>query len=340
MTGRVLVTGANGHVGNNLARALLDRGYEVRCTVRDADDPARTTHLARHGISDIVSLDVTDGARFCDVADGVDTLFHAAATYRIWTGSEDANRQMIRDSINGATNAVRAAADNGVRRLVLTASVAALPFSDSPDAIVDESQWRTDLRVPYFRAKTEAEQAAWRLAGELGVDLVTILPGVIIGPGFWRRTTSTKVIENVMLGAFRTGVPNSNLPLVDIRDVVNGHIRAAETDCDGRFILCNDHLPSFVEIVDLMHRIDPAVPRAWGTYPDVLLAFGPLLDRVNGWLLGSNRILTGEYIASMRGQWWAYSNARAKEKLGWRQDVPLETSLSDTMERIRELRSR
>lgn len=333
---RVLVTGANGHVGQFLCRALVGQGYDVRATVRDADDPAKADGPRRAGVVDVVSLDIRDGDRFAAVAKGGGVLFHVAATYRYWTGGAEADHEMIRDAVEGAANAVRAAASAGVRRLVLTSSIVTLPFMRAQDRKADEGMWRTDLRVPYFRAKTLAEQEAWRLADELGVEMVTVLPGAIIGP-FERRTTSIEIVENVMRGSLRTGVPRTSFPAVDVRDVAIGHILAAEKDCAGRFILCNDDQPTFAQLVDEMRRIDPSVPKSWMVLPDAALAAAPVFDWLNRKLLGTNRTVTPELIASMRGQWWNYSNARARAVLGWHPSIPLARSLADTMTRLREL---
>ena len=71
-------------------------------------------------------------------------------------------QSMLRDSTEGAANAVRAAARAGVPKVVLTSSVAALPRVGPADPHVTEDHWATDLGVPYFRAKTEGERAASR----------------------------------------------------------------------------------------------------------------------------------------------------------------------------------
>ena len=75
------------------------------------------------------------------------------------------------------------------------------PLMTAPGAPpVDETQWAEALRVPYFRAKTEGEQAAWRTARELGLNLVTVLPGGITGPGFARNTPTINLIEAIERG--------------------------------------------------------------------------------------------------------------------------------------------
>ena len=112
----VLVTGANGHVGNNLCRALVERGYRVRASVRSLDDPAKSAPLRDLPHVDIIDLDVRDAARFDAAVDGIEVLFHVAATYALYTGSREKDEEMVRDSVEGVENALRSAARRRVRR--------------------------------------------------------------------------------------------------------------------------------------------------------------------------------------------------------------------------------
>lgn len=76
-------------------------------------------------------------------------------------------------------------------------------------------------------------------------------------------------------GGLRMGVPDMNFPLVDVRDVVDAHLLAAERDCEGRFIVCNDVLPSMREMLQALHEIDPAIPLPMMTLPDFISASSP-----------------------------------------------------------------
>lgn len=102
MKGPCLVTGANGHVGYNLVQALVARGYEVRTTVRDRDKPDTAGPLREIPNVEVESLDVRDGEAFRQVAEGIDTLFHVAATYKYIFATEAEEDSMIRDSVEGA----------------------------------------------------------------------------------------------------------------------------------------------------------------------------------------------------------------------------------------------
>jgi dihydroflavonol-4-reductase len=335
---KVLVTGANGHVGNNLVKALVDRGYRVRASVRDSGDGRKTGNLPAGDI-ELVSLDVRDRKRFDEAAAGIDILFHVAATYKNYTANPAEADEMVRDSVEGARCALLAAARNGVRRIVLTSSAVTVPMVEPGGRATTEDDWRTDFSSPYHRAKTLAERQAWELAKEHRLDLVTVLPGAIIGPGFTRGTASTDVIESIMLGGLKMGAPDANFPAVDIRDVVTGHILAAESGATGRFLIVNDVLPSLFELARVMHAIDPSVPAAPRVLPPFATALGPLFDWINHKTLGAPRTAGREFIAAIKGKAWTMSNARANRELGWRQQIPLEQSLADTMATLRRLRA-
>jgi dihydroflavonol-4-reductase len=331
---RVLVTGANGHTGFNLCKTLLERGHTVRGSVRSLADHGKVEPLRALGPVEVVEVDVCKPAQLRAALEGIDLLFHLAAVYAYVVPRERVEEEVVRPSIEGSANAIRAAADAKVRKIVLTSTIQTLPLTKPGAPPATEDDWTDDLRLPYIRAKTLAEKHAWELARELKVNLVTVLPGAVGGPGFVRGTPSTDVIEGVMLGTMRMGAPDLNLPYVDVRDVVSAHVLAGEKDCAGRFIVCNDHLPSFLELIQAMHAIDPAVPLTKSTIPDFMIGAAPFFDWLSHKLMGAPRVLSPELIATVRGKIWNASNARIKRELGWTQSIPLETSLRDMMQAI------
>ncbi|HYE39868.1 MAG TPA: NAD-dependent epimerase/dehydratase family protein [Ramlibacter sp.] len=329
------MTGANGHIGNNLVRALLQRGYTVRASVRDARDAAKTRALPE-GI-EVVSLDVRDEEQFVRVSEGIDVLFHVAATYAYHPGTRTTEEDIIADSLSGADAAIRAAARQ-VGKVVFTSSLVAVPLKRPSEPPATEADWQTDLSVPYFQAKTAAERRAWELAEKYSVKLVTLLPGAVCGPGLTRGTPSTDLIEGIMRGTLRFGAPRMNFPIVDVRDVVRGHVLAAEKEVGGRFLLCGDGFPTLRELARLMHAIDRKISSAPVTMPNVFGPILPYLDWLNSKLYDSPLTLTPEFVEAMLGRQFNASNARARAELGWRPEIPIGQTLSDTMDAIRHLR--
>jgi dihydroflavonol-4-reductase len=335
---QVLVTGANGHLGYNLTKELLARGHTVRASVRSLADASKVGRLRALGNVQIVEVDLYKPNQFRAALEGISLLFHLAAVYSYVTTQGREHEEVVRPSVEGAENAIRAAADAKVRKVILTSSIVTLPMTRAGARSSTEADWNEELEVPYFRAKVLAEKRAWDLARERNIDLVTILPGAICGPGFSRSTPSIDLIDAIMSGYFRAGIPNSNFPYVDVRDVASAHALVAENDCAGRFIVCNDHFPSLSELNEKMHTIDPSVPRPMMSMPDFMLPLAPFFDRLNHTFLGTPRIVTPEFIATTRGKIWNASSARIKRETGWKQSVSLEQSLKDTMNTIRKIR--
>ena len=334
---KVLVTGANGHLGFNVCKAFVEAGHEVRASIRSADDHIKADPLRAIGVTDIVGLNVRSREPFVDACRGIDVLLHVAATYAMRPDGPAAVASLIGDSVEGAENAVRAAAAAGVSKVVLTSSVATLPRV-APDApATTETDWASDLAVPYFRAKVEGERAAWKAAEATGMRLVTILPGTIGGPGFLRPTPSIDLLRGIMRGQLRFGAPNANVPYVDARDAAAAHLLAATRDVTGRFIVVNDHVPSLREVSMLMNDIDSTVRAAPFLLPDVFLEAGPALDWARSKIFGGPRLVSRAVVATMKGKITKVNTARAKTELGWHQQIPIDVSLRETMAAIRSL---
>lgn len=333
---KILVTGANGHVGFNLVKMLLEDGYtDLRVSVRDKDDLSKTGALKELGITDFVSLDVRDADTFRSVSAGIDVLFHVAATYRFHTGGADADAELIKDSLDGVRSAMTAAAENKIGKVVLTSSIVTLPMVADSASWPDEDSWTNQRTVPYIKAKTEAEKLAWSLAEELGVDLVTVLPGGVLGPNFGRGTQSTDFILAVMKGSMRMGTIVARMPIVDVRDIARGHILAAEKDGKGRYILAADDPPKFPKIIETMREIDPKVPKAMMVVPKAMYGALPFFDWMSNKTLGTPRTITAEVASAFKKGDMLADNSRAKRELGWAPKVTLEQTLRDTMAELR-----
>lgn len=330
---RVLVTGANGHLGTNLIAELLAAGHAVRGSVRTLADPARTEHLKRLGDIELVEADLDRPETLRAAMEGQDAVFHTAAVYTLFAPGQD--KAIVRASEAGAEAALRAAHAAGVKRVVLTSSVVTLPLTLPGESSVDETAWSSELRVPYFRAKVLGERKAWHVAQELGIRLATVLPGAFGGPGFQRNTPTIDFVEAIMKGALQVAAPPFNYPWVDVRDVARAHRLVLEKDAQGRFIAVNDRQPSMGEIAEAMNAVDRSIPRPLLTLPTFLMPALPVFEKLMSRASGTPRSLTPELAATLKGRVWNISNAKIKRELGWEPQITLKQSLADTIAAIR-----
>lgn len=227
MADLVLVTGGTGYIAGWCITELLHRGYRVRTTVRDPDrrqavaDPAGRLEFA---VADLTADEGWDTA-----LKDVDHVLHVASP--LSTPSKDPNA-LIAPARDGALRVLRAASAAGVRRVVMTSAAnAASPSSYATEGVTDETLW-TDpddpSLIPCRRSKTLAERAAWDFVAEHGgaTGLTTILPGAVFGPILTTSNLgSVGIVARMISGAMR-GVPRIGLEIVDVRDLVDLHIRA------------------------------------------------------------------------------------------------------------------
>lgn len=232
------VTGATGFLGLHVVRTLLGRGFEVRCLVRRDTDTSNLDELSVERIEG----DLEDVDALASGCKGTQLVFHLAALVSFAQRDRDA---MFRINVDGTRNVARAALSAGVSRLVHCSSVAAvgaLPPRSRGGAPLDESaDWNLgSLDVAYCTSKHEAELALEPFRS-LGVDVVTLCPVTLIGPGD-RRAGAQSTLRAAARGALRLAPPGG-LALADVRDVAAAVVEAGcAPSASGRYVLGGTNL--------------------------------------------------------------------------------------------------
>jgi nucleoside-diphosphate-sugar epimerase len=236
-----LVTGASGHLGANLVRHLLERGYAVRALVhRD--------RRALEGLGvELAEGDVTDAASIGRAVTGVDLVFHCAAKIQLHGRDLGTLRNI---NIGGTANLITACRAAGVARLIHVSSIEALD-PHPVTAQVDESRGlATGGLMAYAATKIEAE-CLIRAEIERGMDAVILYPTAMIGPYDFRPSHAGRFLLDLARGALPALV-TGGFDWVDVRDVATSAVRAAEiADPGGRFLL-SGRWASAAEIGDLV----------------------------------------------------------------------------------------
>jgi dihydroflavonol-4-reductase len=231
---RAFITGATGFVGANLARLLLERGYQVRALVRPQ---SRLDNLQGLGI-ETVEGDLCDPSLAVLMQD-CEVVFHVAAHYSLWQSDRE---QLYNSNVLGTRNILAAARKAGVERTVYTSSVAAIGVPKD-DRIADETYQSPVERLvgDYKKSKYWAEQEA-HAAVRQGQDVVIVNPSTPIGPWDIKPTPTGDII----LRFLRRQMPvylNTGLNLIHVQDVAEGHLLALEKGKRGdRYILGNENV--------------------------------------------------------------------------------------------------
>lgn len=216
---RVLVTGANGHIGANVVRALLVKGHTVKAFIRKKADCRGLEGLQiEYSYGDVMEL---DGLK--EAAQGCDAIIHLAAVYKTIAKTPE---EIVEPAIVGAENVFNAAHEAGIKRIVYTSSVASVGFSYDPNELRTGSDWNNDAHNPYYIAKTQSERKAQELAKKYDIHTVVICPCIVLGAYDYRITPSNQLILDLINGKGQTY--KGGLNLVDVRDVAQAHVEALD----------------------------------------------------------------------------------------------------------------
>jgi len=324
----VLVTGGSGFIGSWCVVSLLERGYTVRASVRDLKKEA----AARAAIGSVVNpgdrlsfraLTLDSDAGWAAAADGCDYILHIASPLGVPEPKDP--EDLIRPARDGARRAITAAIGAGVKRVVMTSSVAAANGAYSaPDGSFDETDWSdaSDVRIGgYARSKTLAEQGAWELIKTAGgkTTLAVVNPALVLGPVLSADfSDSVQVVERLLSGKV-PGVPRLGFNIVDVRDVADLHIRAMiDPKAAGeRFIAAGD----FAWMADIAALLrarlgSQAAKVPTAKAPDFLLRLVALFDR------------DLQSVMPSLGRRREFTSAKAERLLGWK-PRPLDETVID-----------
>jgi nucleoside-diphosphate-sugar epimerase len=328
-TTTVLVSGATGFVGLHTVIQLLQAGHTVRGTLRSPEREAEVREsVARHvDANDRLSLhqcDLLSDEGWGEAISGCDYVLHVASPFPIMTPKHE--DELITPARDGALRVLKAAAKAGVKRTVLTSSVAAVSAGHDRDAmhIFDENDWsNTDSPQigAYEKSKTIAERTAWDFVKSdgAGMELAVINPGAILGPILNSDSgTSGEIVRQLMLRAM-PACPRIGFSCVDVRDVAAAHLAAMTApDAAGKRFVCAIEFAWFSDIAKILderfrkdgYKIPTGELPNW--VPRVMQYFNPSLKTI---------------IPSL-GKRRDYNNAQIKSVLDWKPRSLKEMSVS------------
>jgi len=328
---KVLVTGATGYIGLHCIHQLLNQGYSVNGSVRSPDRKDEIIDaLKGHNTStehlNIYTMNLTEDAGWDEGMAGCDYLLHVASPISLERTDED---YFVKPAIDGVNRALSFAKKHGVKKVVLTSSVAAIFDTMEKKDIYDESDW-SDPDNPhisaYSKSKTLAERAAWDFLKRENYpfELAVINPALVVGASISGDIgESNKAVAMVAGGKMPVAVPLM-FGYVDVRDVAAAHVLAMQTPASNgeRFALVEKDL-WYKDVAKILR--DNGFSKAPTFGVPVWLA--KILANFNKELK-----LTLPYLGRKR----SIKNTKAKEILGWN-PRPAEESIIDIANQMQDL---
>ena len=335
----VLVTGGTGYIASWIIKKLLDQGIDVHATVRNPDDSIKVDHLkamvnSSTGKLKLFKADLLTPGSFDEAMNGCELVMHTASPFFI-TGIKNPEEELVRPAKEGTRNVLESANKNStVKRIVLTSSVVAI-YGDNADisltknGIFTEQDWNTTScaeHQPYPCSKMIAEKEGWKIEKKQKQwDLLTINPGLVLGPSLSKRSDSTSITTIIQIadGTYKTGVAELWTSIVDVRDVATAHINAGYTpEAKGRHIVSSCET-SILEIAKILRK------KFGNNYPFPKMEVPKFII----WLIGPLKGFSRKFVSKNVGIKIKFDNSYSKKDLSLSY-IPLEKTVIDQFEQL------
>lgn len=332
MAGKVFVSGGSGYIAGFLIRQLIAEGWTVHTSIRDLAREA--TVRASLAVDDsklkFFAADLTGDAGWAEAMAGCSHVAHVASP--LPSNAPKSDDELIVPARDGALRALKAAKAAGVKRFVMTSSMAAIAYGHGRSkSVFTEADW-TDPTSPdayaYVRSKTIAERAArdWVAAEGGDMEFVTVNPSLVLGPlQSGDFSTSLEAIKKLLEGSM-PGLPNFGFGIVDVRDVADMHVRCLTMpDMAGERFICSGPFLMMADVAAILRDgLGPQgrkVPKR--KLPDWLMRLVGRFDPVVRQVLGE--------LGNVRDT----DISHARTKLGWSPRPPEESVLDTARDMIR-----
>ncbi|RXW15439.1 hypothetical protein EST38_g10412 [Candolleomyces aberdarensis] len=296
----VLVTGANGYIPIWVVRKLLEKGYNVRGTVRKAEKGEHLnkyfdSYVKRGRLELVVVEDITKEGAFDEAVKGVDAIEHMASPFH---ENVDDPEELIRPAVDGTLGILKSALKNNpaIKRIVITSSCAAV-MTNTPEArTFSEADWnelsiketreqgRQALPMTKYRAsKTLAEKAVWKFyeenvkkGGTASWDVVALNPPFVFGPGIQEilsastLNTSLKAWYDLVYSPSTSSTkPKDAFEVsyswVDVRDLADAHVLALEKEeAGGERIIVTEGVYIWQEWLEIANALPSSLTEKTG----------------------------------------------------------------------------
>lgn len=322
-----LVTGANGHLGNNLVRLLLSKNQKVRATVRNINNQEPFKGLD----CEVVKADITDRASLKKTFQGVTNLYAVGANFSMW--SKNPKKDIYDNNVQGTQNVFDIAKECGIKNIVYVSSVASLDFTKLP-ANVDNG-YNKDRKNWYYNSKNDSDKLALKLGKKYNIRTVLILPSAMIGREAYKLSYSNNLVLQILNGKIPVDT-NVTINWVDVNDVALGAYNAMKKGKNGeRYILSNAKHTTIQESVKIASELYPELKlKTPKKVPKWLLYFVAGLMEFSSKITGKEPLLQRHYLDMFYGLNQDYDISKSVLELGFN-PKPSEVALKGALEYLK-----
>lgn len=314
MADRVLITGISGFIAAHIAHRLLDKGYQVRGTVRNLDKGNKVIEALVAAGTDVSKLELVEADLGADdgwkeaVTDCRYIQHIASPLPNIAPSDREA---LVPEARAGAQRVLEHGFSEGAEHIVMTSSIAAMIGQRNKKGRFDfgEEDW-TDpdwkAQQSYAVSKTRAELSAWSYVDAEGFrDKLTVInPGLVFGPDtYGNGGASLQLIRGMMIGGFPR-LPKMGMPIVDIRDCAAIHVAAMTSKkCGGRRLIASAESLWMKDIADILRAEYPdqkQIPK--DEFPNAVVKLSLLFDdRMKPYVpdLGVMNVADTSYVSAL-----------------------------------------
>ena len=250
MAGQVFVSGGSGYIAGFLIRQLIAEGWHVNTTIRNLsrESDVRGWLAVDNSKLKFFAADLMSDAGWAEAMAGCSHAAHVASP--IPANAPKHEDELVVPAREGALRALRFAKEAGIKRFVMTSSVAAVAYGHGGTKHhFTETDWTNTASpdaYPYVKSKTIAERAArdWVAASGSDMEFVTVNPSLVLGPLLAPDfSTSLEAVKKLLEGSL-PGLPHFGFAVVDVRDVADLHVRCltAPNMANERFIAAGPFL--------------------------------------------------------------------------------------------------
>ena len=314
----VAVTGASGHVGANLVRALLEQGRKVRVLVREDTQAINGLDVER------IQGDLHDAEALKRLVKGTEAVYHAAARISIENGGYGPLR---RTNVDGVRNIMNACLEHGAGRLIHFSSIHAM--TQTPlDEPLDERRTLSNSpsHLPYDRTKAEGEVVIAEGIKQ-GLDVVIVTPTSVIGRNDFKPSFMGTVFCWMSNGYFPSLV-NYGYDWVDVRDLVQGALAAEKKGRTGEKYLLSGSFHTVREMAEVAMPLAGRRPPSWDCPMWLAKAFAPVAELAFK-AVGIPPLYTWHTLRIVEEANTHISHAKAAQELGYTTHT-FEETMEDT----------